>query len=347
MMDVHTFLGFTGYYQYFIQGYSHVVWPLLDLTKKTMPWHWGPDQEMAFVTLKRLVCSALVLTQLDFDWKFYLQTDASRYGMGAILSQEGGPKTFTTTLVQWHKLVLHPIAYYSVTFTPTEHNYDVYDRECLAIMKALTHWRQYLRWTKVPFTIMTDHTNLQHWKSPQNLVCWVAQWHVDLQEYNYKIQYIPGKENGPPDVLSRQPGADKGQEDNQGVIILPPEIFKTATIRHITPEGRVHIPPLNEVKRGIMQLIHNHPSASHPGQDKTLRKTQERYHWPGMKEWIMEYIKGCAACQQNKILTHRKMAPVYQILTMENTWPFQRVAMDLITGLPPVKGKDTILTIIN
>jgi hypothetical protein len=90
--------------------------------------------------------------------------------MGAILSQEGGPDTFTMTLMQQHKPVLHPIAYDLATFTPTERNYDIYDWELLAIMKVLSHWRQYLGWTKVPFTIMTDHANLQYWKSPKNLV---------------------------------------------------------------------------------------------------------------------------------------------------------------------------------
>jgi hypothetical protein len=76
----------------------------------------------------------------------------------------------------------------------------------------------------------------------------MARWHVDLQEYDYEIQYVPGKENAPPDALLRQPGADKGQEDNQGVIVLPPEKFKVAATGHITPEGKVCIPPLNEVK---------------------------------------------------------------------------------------------------
>jgi hypothetical protein len=74
-MDVQAFLGFTGYYWYFIQGYLQVTWPLLDLTKKTTPWHWGPDQEKAFITLKWLMCSAPVLMQPDFNKKFYLQTD--------------------------------------------------------------------------------------------------------------------------------------------------------------------------------------------------------------------------------------------------------------------------------
>jgi hypothetical protein len=126
------------------------------------PWHWGLDQEKVFITLKRLMCSVLVLTQPNFDKKFYLQMDALGYGMGAILLQEGDQNTLTLALVQKHKPVLHPIMYYSATFTPMEWNYNIYDRELLAIMKVLAHWRQYLGWMKVPFTIMMDHTNLQH-----------------------------------------------------------------------------------------------------------------------------------------------------------------------------------------
>jgi hypothetical protein len=247
-MDVGAFLGFMGYYQYFMPGYLQIAQPLLDLTKKTTPWHWGPDQDKAFLMLKQLMCTAPVLTQPDFNKKFYLQTDMSRYGMGAILSQEGGPETLTPTMAKQHKPILHPIAYYSATFTPMEQNYDVYNQELLAIMKALAHWRQYLGWTKVLFTIMTNHVNLQHWKSPQNLVQHVARWHMDLQEYDYKIQYIPGKENTLLDALSQQPGADKGQEDNQGVVVIPVEKFKILAVKHIMPEGKVHIPPLNKVK---------------------------------------------------------------------------------------------------
>jgi hypothetical protein len=70
--------------------------------------------------------------------------------------------------------------YYSATFTPTERNYNIYDQELLVVMKALNHWRQYLGWTKVPFTIMMDHATLQYWKSPKNLVHQVAQWHMNL-----------------------------------------------------------------------------------------------------------------------------------------------------------------------
>jgi hypothetical protein len=177
-------------------------------------------------------------------------------------------------------------------------------------MMALNHWRQYLGWTEVLFTIMMDHANLQYWKSPQNLTRHMAQWHLDLQEYDYKILYIPGKENGPPDVLSQPPGADQGKTDNQGITVLLPEKFKMQTI---AGEGKIKVPPLDKVKRGILNLVHNHLTAGHPGQDETLQKVQEKYYyyWPEMKEQVAEYIKGCTTCQQNKVLTHRKAMPIY------------------------------------
>jgi RNase H-like domain found in reverse transcriptase len=81
--------------------------------------------------------------------------------MGAILSQEGG---FAS-----QKPKLHPVAYYSATFTETEHNYNIYNQVLLAIMKAITHWQPYLTWTNKPFTILIDHANLLHWKSPRKL----------------------------------------------------------------------------------------------------------------------------------------------------------------------------------
>jgi hypothetical protein len=112
------------------------------------------------------MCCSPVLTQPDFEKKFYLQTDASAYSVGAVLSQWG---TNPPSAHKYLKPKNHPIAYYSATFTPTERNYDIYKRELLAIMKSLAHWQPYLGWTKEPFTILTDHANLQYWKAPQNL----------------------------------------------------------------------------------------------------------------------------------------------------------------------------------
>jgi hypothetical protein len=88
--------------------------------------------------------------------------NASAYGVGAILSQEGEINPQKPI----KKPKLHPIIYYSATFTATERCYDIYERELLAIIKAITHWRPYLIWIEEPFTIYTNHANLLYWKSP-------------------------------------------------------------------------------------------------------------------------------------------------------------------------------------
>ncbi len=137
-----------------------------------------------------------VLQQPDFDKTFYLQTDASKYGVGAVLSQDGGTKGVTPQK-------RHPVAYYSATFSPTEQNYDAHDLEFLGVLKSIEHWRPYLIWTKEPFVIETDHKNLTYWKSPRKLTGRTVRWHEKLQDYNFKILHVAGKNNTPADALSR------------------------------------------------------------------------------------------------------------------------------------------------
>jgi hypothetical protein len=199
--EVRKFLGFTGYYRYFIQNYSAIAKPLLELTHKTTTWHWEHAQQTAFETLRNKMVSKPVLRQPDFTKRFYVHTNASAYGVGAILLQEGEAPTGDPPKPSKPKL--HPIAYYSATFTPTERNYDIYERELLAVIKALTNWRPYLIWTETPFIVRTDHANLLHWKEPQNLNRRMARWHAVLQDYNFKIEHVPGKDHQAADALSR------------------------------------------------------------------------------------------------------------------------------------------------
>ena len=142
-------------------------------------------------------------------------------------------------------------------------------------MKALSHWRQYLGWKKYSFVILTDHANLQYWKSPKSISRRVARWHVDLQEYDFVIKHIPGKTNTTADALSRPPGADTGETDNKEVTVLKTEIFIKATDTAIpatdTATSEIFIKatdtatPSEEQKRITMQLVHDHPTAGHPG----------------------------------------------------------------------------------
>jgi hypothetical protein len=385
--DVQAFLGFTGFYRYFVPNYSRIACPLIELTKKTTPFHWKEPQIKAFKTLKTLMCARPILRQPDYTKPFFLAMDASAYSVGAVLSQEGetNPRT--------HKIMRHPIAYYSATFTPTERNYDIFERELLAVMKALHHWRPHLAATETPVTVLTDHTNLNHWKMPKKVNRRVAQWFGELQEYNLVIQHVPGKLHTAADMLSRPPVEDKGEGDNNDLTLLPEKMFirlqtsedtdptdqtlehKIAQVQRLQSEEmkawtKKHkltycpqprslakpqwlkgttpvIPDDPETRKELMDHFHNAPTAGHPGRDETIQAIKRRYWWPNMNTWIEEYVKGCTPCQQNKNLTHRKNTPLYRISPHPKANPFEEVAMDLITQLPKNGPYDAILTIVD
>ena len=150
--------------------------------------------------------------------------------------------------------------------------------------------------------------------------------------------HIPESTNGPADALSHPPGTDKGENDNQDIIMIPPHRIRTT----ITLET-----PSDQFLRNVLQELRNHPTTGHLGRDETLQKVKELYQWPKMNQWIMDYVKGCATCQQNKIQTHKKKTPIFGIMTTPGMKPFSQIALDLIMGLPQVNGKDAILTIVD
>ena len=144
------------------------------------------------------------------------------------------------------------------------------------------------------------------------------------------------------DALSRPANADQGQQDNKDITVLLQQIRTLHTAK-----GQIIVPNVKEVKRAIVSKAHDTPTAGHPGRDETLRRVQQNYWWSGMKQWINDYVKGCAICQQTKVQTHKHPIPTYCIPTTPGTLPFRTVAMDLITGLPNRQGFNAILMIVD
>ena len=222
--DVHTFLGFTRFYHYFMPNYSNIVWPLIQLTKKNTVFQWTEECKVTFECLKMLMCSCLILQQPDYTKAFFLETDASAYGMGTVLLQEGEINPCT------QKPMLHPVTYYSATFTPTQCNYDIYEWESLGVYMPLMKYRPHLAAMELPVTILTDHTDLLHWKSPRKVNWQVAQWFSDIQDFNLIFKHIPGKIHAAPDMLSQPPRVDKGKHNNEAVTLIPERLFIKTTI---------------------------------------------------------------------------------------------------------------------
>jgi hypothetical protein len=101
----------------------------------------------------------------------------------------------------------------------------------------------------------------------------------------------------------------------------------------------------DELRRGVISLFHDHKAFGHPGITKTLQLITPYYWWPNMKTFVTEYIKGCATCQMSKINHNPAHPPLFPISPIENARPFETIALDFITKLPPSGGYDTILTI--
>src|ERR1700727_326825 len=156
LTNIREFLGFCNFYRRFVQGFSNIARPLHDLEKKDIKFEITTERVEAFNKIKKAIASAPVLAHANPEKPYILETDASNYAYGAILSQkqEGGK--------------IHPIAFLLKSRSPAEKNYDIYDKEMLAVVKALQHWRQYLERSQHPISIITDHKNLEYWKQPRS-----------------------------------------------------------------------------------------------------------------------------------------------------------------------------------
>src|SRR5467141_2836316 len=143
--DIQSFLGFTNFYHHFIYGYSEITVPLTHLTHMGTTWHCSDECHLAFEALKKAFTTALVLTHWIPDTQITVKTDASDYALATVLS--------ITTL----NGELHLIAFHSRTFSAPELNYDVHDKELLAIFEAFKRWQHYLEGSGLPIDMVTDH----------------------------------------------------------------------------------------------------------------------------------------------------------------------------------------------
>ena len=220
LKEVQSFLGFGNFYRRFIQDFATLAQPLNDLTKKNTPFEWTNACHNAFTLLKRSFTTSPVLIYPDHRYPFRLETDASDFILGAILSQEVPGNGW------------HPIAYLSKSFNAAERNYDIFDKELLAVIHALDHWRVYLEGAQWPFEIWSDHKNLLYFSTSQMLSHRQARWSLFLSRFNFTLIHKPGVTHHP-DALSRHPDLKQGvKTDNTNQTLLNPQLFvKSATGR--------------------------------------------------------------------------------------------------------------------
>ena len=190
--EVRAFLVLTGYYRKFIPEYSAIASPLTDLTRESVRFEWREKEQAAFDALKLRLTSAAVLAHPDASRQYVVATDASGFALSGVLMQDQPDGT------------RRPIAYFSRKLNSAEKRYPTHDKELLAIVRAVEHWRCYLEGSAHPVLLLSDHRSLQHLNTQPHLSDRQARWVEKLSDFDFAIRYVPGSVNVVADALSRR-----------------------------------------------------------------------------------------------------------------------------------------------
>ena len=380
LTETQAFIDFANFYRRFIRDFSKLSKPLIQLTKKDQPFVWSEACQLAFESLKQHVISAPVLRHFHPDKQAILETDASDWVTGGVLSQyddEG---------------VLHPVAFYSKNMIPAECNYNIYDKELLAIIRCFEHWRPELEYTDLPIQIFTDHQALKTFMENKQLSRRQARYLDLLAEFNFQVIFRSGKMNTKADSLTRRSdGRPVDEKDDrhrhQYQTILTPDrvdirvgeveesLFERvlqanktdyAEYREAVEGGkeRLHGVDLTDsrlidgvlYKQGllwvpeslqtqVLQEIHDQPASGHPGVTRSIHMLKRHFYWPGCTADVKQYVRNCHPCQRSKAPRNKPNGLLVPLPIPEKRW--QDIAMDFITGLPKSEGYNAICTIID
>ncbi|GFV85105.1 retrovirus-related Pol polyprotein from transposon 297 [Trichonephila clavipes] len=345
--DIRSFLGLCSYFRRFIKGFCYLAEPLQSLLKSGVEFHWGPEEVEAFNSLKKALTSDPVLRMYDERASTEIHTDASGYGIGAVL-------------VQIQNNVEKVIAYASRTLTKAEKNYSTTERECLAIVWATNKFRPYIFGKH--FTVVTDHHSLcwlMNLKDPSGRL---ARWALRLQEHDFDVKYKTGKKHSDADALSRNPVEEETETPDKFLAVttnmnlaleqkkdqdlaklkLLSNSSKNEEFRFIDgilcrknfdPDGKLWLPVIpKHLRADILRHFHDAPTAGHLGFAKTYDRIRKRFYWPGMYRNVVRYVMHCRECQRRKSVPQRppgRLVPIPPAIA-----PFHRIGIDLLGRFP-------------
>ncbi len=285
LKELQRFLGFSNFYRRFICEYSTIANPLTNLLKnKPKSLSWTPSATEAFQRLKDAFISAPILIHPDPSKPFIVEVDASATGVGAVLSQQQGTPTR-----------LHPCAFFSRKLSPAEINYDIGNRELLAIKLALEEWRHWLEGAQHPFTVLTDHKNLEYLREAKRLNPRQARWALFFTRFHFSISYRPGSKNIKADALSRLHAPEENNDKPEPIlpltmIISPihwsPNSVPSSSVSNNDPPG---CPPgrqyvIRAQRTPLIHSVHTSLGTGHPGANATLSLLKDRFWWPNMAQ---------------------------------------------------------------
>ncbi|GBG77790.1 hypothetical protein CBR_g25721 [Chara braunii] len=357
--NVHSFLGLVGYYQRFIKGYSKIAAPSSKLQCEDRPFDFDDHARTSFLALK--ATSAEVLHIYDPLLPTRVTTDASGYGIGAVLEQHDG--------VDWH-----PIEYFSKKVPAIHSINDARKKELLAFVHALKRWQHFLLGRR-QFRLVTDNNPLIFYKTQDTVNSTIACWMTFIDQFDFFPDHIPGKSNRFADILSRRPdhctvvystfeiNDDLRDSFIRGYQVDPEFCDKYANcsspnpapsyyriqewhlLVHMRGKDLLCVPIDPHLRTRLLGEFHDAPATRHFGVNDTIGRLRERLWWPDLLGDVTRYCKSCEVCRRCKSPYHRP----YELRPLPV--PLRRreaIAMDITGPLPKHKTSvDGILMVVD
>lgn len=337
--EVRRLYGMASWYRRFIEGFATITAPITDLirTKGPKKFEWTDAAQKAFEEIKERLTTAPVLTAPTFGDPWFLETDASDFGIGGVLKQvQNGEERV--------------IAYFSKKLSKAEQKYTVTERECLAVIASVEKFRCYIEGAY--FTVISDHASLTWLKNLKDPQGRLARWALRLQSHDYKILHRPGKLMLIPDALSRAvyliDMSENAKQDNEYNELIekvrksPDEypqfrIQNEILYRHcrnwdntVSSRWKIYVPGFK--RNEVLQECHDDLTAAHGGVFKTLHRVRTDYFWPSLKHDVIDYVKKCIICKLTKSTNKNQTAPMGLDRSPEKK--FETLCIDFIGPFP-------------
>ena len=353
--ELRSFIGIVNYYRDMWVRRSHVLAPLASLTSNKSKWNWGPSQEIAFNTAKKIIAREVMLAYPDFSKPFQIHTDASHHQLGAVISQDG-----------------KPIAFYSRKLNPAQTRYTTTERELLSIVETLKEYRNILLGHEIE--VFTDHKNLVYKSFNTERV---MRWRLLIEEFGPKLTYIKGSNNVVADALSRMrlseadfsPEAFAGEviagdfpadfplsykeieakqaaDDDLQTRMLTPEgmklykkklyRFSDKTYELVVRDDKIVIP--KNMQRTVTEWYHTH--LLHPGEKRLELTLRQHFTFIGLTPMVTRVCKACNVCRSLKRHNKRKYGKLPP--REPDLIPWHTLCIDLIGPYKFGQGKEEI-----
>lgn len=346
--QLRRFLGMLNFYRRCIPNAAEHQRPLHALVgncKKSdsTTLEWTEETNTAFHQCQQDLKTALILAHPSEDAELTLACDASNTAIGAVLQQREGPS--------WK-----PLGFFSKALTSTEQGYSTYDRELIAIHRAIRHFRPSIEGRN--FAILTDHKPLIHMfrQRPETATPMRIRLVNFISQFSTDIRHVSGGDNVVADALSRM--EEISLPDDMDTIAVEqeadssiPELLKNPTLtlkwmtvptsvkpllcETSTSTVRPYLP--GSLRHAMFIKLHN---LSHPGIRGSRRLVTQRFFWPNMNVDIATWSRSCVACQRSKIQRHTVTPPG----TFAPVGRFAHIHIDIIGPLPTSDGKRYCLT---